>query len=889
MKTLIFICSFFLSLSSFAEYGQVDNECLKYGQNYVVKGKFQDPDPGGKTYNLDRLTDDIDQELNHFSDKPDGQKVNCLRQVFEKAKLDSSQYWADRMTKEGCGDETGLPKSKPETCSSDTWEELKKSRSNIRSNEIKYAKILDSCISNSEDGNSCDSSELQRLASSPIAKDMARVKSEACCDPENGAAYQVLKTFYTMEFDGDDAKIKRACKVRTMPDKDGLTVKNVAAGAFFCTGNIVLGMIESLKKLGEGIWALRNLGMVTEFLKLLTSAEGRTKVVSVLSSIVQAIGKQIAAQWETTTSCFNNYEKTQNVCRLAASLVTDFMIGGGASKLFKSVLIPVLQKTMSATEAAANFLKDTKAGREFAKKMAPIEAAAGKVGKAVSYPITKVSQAAQAQARAIAASAKNRIGKSFDNMLSAAIKERYPSSQIAKAARTSEPPPINGQFKVAEATSPKPSINSNLASSEAKGASSLAASTASDTASLGTSSLGSSAGKVLRSTVTNKEARSLFGHLQNSLKKMKTTRITSAWLDKNIPKNLIPEKYRSKSSLSLSEKIQAYRESLNQVAKIGSSVEKKSATRLLSQLDDLANNSSAARRASGAVATRESLSAAEARAASSAENAGKNLAEKASDLPEVKLSDIVPDPSKLSPASKASWEELTQQISAFRSVPVDSPNAQKLMLEQWNKFGSGSQQAQRAHSGIDSLVKKGEIDPDKANSLHRIIAEAEQTAFNESVRPQFLGGSIVTPNTNPGTFEKIAQTGKQLTKDGYNMVKNNRLGAAAYEGSVANSNGRQSEAFDDDTIKNAAVEVEKIESNFKTEKDIENFFSKLNDVDQVENEVDKLKAQISTLLGAPGELSEEHKKELKDLMGKLEKLAQKRISELENPKKKSKK
>lgn len=891
MKTFLFIFSFLLSLSAVAEYGQVDNECLRYGQNYVVKGSFQSPDPGGKTYNLDRLTSDIDKELNHFSDKPDGHKVNCLRQVFEKAKLDSSQYWADRMMKEQCSDETGLPKSKPESCSSDTWEELKKSRNNIRTNEVKYAKILDSCINNSEDGNSCDSSELQRLASSPVAKDMAKIKSEACCDPKNGAAYQVLKTFYTMEFGGDDAKIRRACKVRTMPDKDGLTVKNVAAGAFFCTGNIVLGVIESLKKLGEGIWALRNLGMVTEFLKLLTSSEGRERIASVLSSIVQAIGKQIAAQWETTTSCFNNYEKTQNVCRLAASLMTDFMLGGGASKLFKSVLIPVLQKTMSATEAASNFLKETKAGREFAKKMAPIEAAAGKVGKAVSYPITKVSQAGLAQARAIAIAAKLRMGKPFDNMLSASIKERYPTGQTAKAARSSEPPPINGQFKVAEASAGKPAISNGVASAEAKTASSVSSSASNSTASIGGSSLGSSAGKVLRTSVTTKEARSLFGHLENGLKKIKSSRLTPEWLDKNIPKNLIPEKFKNKSTLSLSEKIQAYRESLNQIIKAGTSAEKKRAGRILTQLDDLASGSSTVRRASGSVATRGSISAVESKtAAGSVDSAAKSAAEKAADLPEVKLSEVVPDPSKLSSASKPAWEELTQQISAFQKVPMDNPDASRLMQQAWSKFGaSGSQQAQRAHSSIDSMLKKGEITPDGADSLHRIVATAEQTAFNESVRPQFLGTTIVTPNTNPGTFEKIAQVGKQLPKDGYNLVKNNKLGAAAYEGSVANSNGRQSEAFDDDTIKNAAVEVEKIEANFKTEKDIESYFSKLNSKEQVEDEVDKLKAQISTLLGAPGELSLEHKKELKDLMDKLEKLAQKRISELESPKKKIKK
>lgn len=884
MKIFLFVFSFLLSLSAVAEYGQVDYECLKYGQNYVENGSFQSADYGGKTYNLDRLTSDIDKELNHFSDKPDGQKVNCLRQIFEKAKLDSSQYWTDRMMKEQCGDETGLPKSKPESCSSDAWKDLIKLRQKIRANEVKYAKTLDSCINNSEDDNSCDSSELQRLTNSPVAKDMAKIKSEACCDKNTGAAYQVLKTFYTLEIKGEK-DLARECTKRTMPDKDG-TFYNIGAGFAECFKSLIFGVVESVKKFGETLSSI-DFGAITEIFRLLTSAEGRTKLASTLGQVFKSIGSQISAQFESTFSCFNGYYGIQNSCKLISSIATDFLIGGGIGKLVKTIILPVLKGVMKPFEAAAKMMKESKMAKEIATKMKPITEAASNSKQAVTYSVQRASQAGLAQARAIAIAAKLRMGKPFDNMLSAAIKERYPTGQIAKAARSSEPPPINGQFKVAEASAGKPAISNGVASAEAKTASSVSSSASNSTASIGGSSLGSSAGKVLRTSVTTKEARSLFGHLENGLKKIKSSRLTPEWLDKNIPKNLIPEKFKNKSTLSLSEKIQAYRESLNQIVKAGTSAEKKRAGRMLTQLDDLASGSSTVRRASGSVATRGSISTVESKAtAGSVDSAAKSVAEKAADLPEVKLSEIVPDPSKLSSASKPAWEELTNIISDIKQIPKDSANISQLTQDVLDKYPGGSQ---RAYSNIDRLLKRGEITPEHAASIRNIISGAEQSALNESVRPQFLGTTIVTPNTNPGTFEKIAQVGKQLPKDGYNLVKNNKLSAAAYEGSVANSNGRQSEAFDDDTIKNAAVEVEKIEANFKNEKDIESYFSKLNSKEQVEDEVDKLKAQISTLLGAPGELSVEHKKELKDLMDKLEKLAQKRISELESPKKKIKK
>lgn len=902
MKYLIFVFSLFLSLWAQAEAPQVDNECVKYGQNYVVKGSFLNTDPGGKTYNLDRLTGDLDNELNHFSNKPDTQKFNCLKQIFEKAKWDSSQYWTDRMYKEDCGDETGLPKVKPANCSSDTWEELKKSRANIRKNEVAFTKTLDSCLNKTSGSSACENSELQKLAASPMAKDMAAAKSEACCDKQNGAAYQVLKTFYTLEFKGDEQTLQKECTKRTMPAEGGV-LGNSAAALGGCLKNLILGVIESIKKFGEMLSSL-DLGVATELVRLLGSSEGRAKLASTLGEVLKSIATQVVAQVESF-SCFNGYYSFQHGCKLTTSIATDFLIGGGIGKLLKSVILPVLKGVMKPFEAAAKMMKESKVAQEIAAKMKPISEAVGNKKQAFSASVQRASQAGLSQARALALATKLKMSKPFDKMLSASLKEKYVNRNVARAAKSSEPPPINGQFKVASA-SEKPSVSNSVASeakptsgasSSASSATSTASATASEGASLGASSIGSSAGKVLRTTVTTREARSLFSHLEKGLKKRGSSRITSKWIDQNIPKDLIPAKFRGKN-LSVSEKIQAYRESLNQIAKIGTKAEKKRAGSLISQLDELSSASAAqSTRVSGSSISRGSVSKVDGRT-SAVESPSKIIDEKPSvDLPEIKLSEIVPDASKLSPSSKSAWDELTQQISAFQKIPTDSPNASQLMQDAWKKFnGGGSAQAQRAHNSIDEMLKKGEITSDGANSLHRIISTAEQTAYNESVRPQFLGSSIVAPNTNPSTFERFVDTGKnlanntkKLAKDGSNLVKSNKAGAVAYEASSTNDNGRQSEAFDDDTIKNAAVEVEKIESNLDSDQKIEQFFSHLESKTQVEDELDKMKARISTLLGAPGELSEERKTELKNLMDKLDKVAQKRISELEKPAKKSKK
>lgn len=883
MRSLIFVLTLLIGAWAYAETPLIDNECVKYGQNYVVKGSFLSPDPGGKTYNLDRLTGDLENELNHFSSKPDAQKFNCLKQIFEKAKWDSSQYWTDRMYKEDCGDETGLPKVKPENCSSDTWDELKKSRANIKKNELAFAKTIDSCLSDSSGSSACENSELQKLAASPIAKDMASAKSEACCDKKDGAAYQVLKTFYTLEFSGDEQTLKKECTKRTMPAEGG-ALSNSAAALGGCLKNLVLGVIESIKKFGEMLSSL-DLGVVTELFRLLGSSEGRAKLASTLGEVLKSIASQITAQVESF-SCFNGYYSFQHGCKLTTSIATDFLIGGGIGKLIKSVILPVLKGVMKPMEAAAKMMKESKVAQEIATKMKPISEAAGNTKKAFSASVQRASQAGLSQARALALTTKLKMSKPFDSMLSASLKEKYVRGNVAHAPKTSEAPVINGQFKITS-SSEKPLIPTTVNS-----ATSASSATASEALSIGSSGLGSSAGKILRTTVTTNEARSLFTHLERGLKSGKYSRITAAWFDKNIPKNLIPEKFRGKN-LSVSEKIQAYRESLSQITKVGTLAEKKRAGTLISQLDELTSSSAGKTKAPnvsrGSVATNEG-------GVSSAEGAGKSPASRPLvDLPEVKLAEIIPDSSQLSSASRPAWEELTQQISAFQKIPTNSPNAPKLFQEAWGKFnGGGSAQAQRAHSSIDDMLKKGEITPEGANSLHRIISTAEQTAYSESVRPQFLGTSVVAPYTNPGTFERFVDTGKnlanntkKLAKDGYTLAKNNKAGVAAYEASSANSNGRQSEAFDDDTIKSAAVEVQKIEDNFNSEEKIEQFFSNLASKSQVEDELDKMKARISTLLGAPGEVNADRKTELKELLDRLDKMAQKRILELEKPNKKN--
>ena len=78
IKLLIFsLTIFFTNILLARQEFKVSAKCgEEYGRKYVTKGDFFSTDPGGKTYNLSRLTNDIENEMLHFTETPDEENVN---------------------------------------------------------------------------------------------------------------------------------------------------------------------------------------------------------------------------------------------------------------------------------------------------------------------------------------------------------------------------------------------------------------------------------------------------------------------------------------------------------------------------------------------------------------------------------------------------------------------------------------------------------------------------------------------------------------------------------------------------------------------------------------------------------------------------------------------
>lgn len=857
MKRFLFCLALLFSEFLIAESLGVDKECLQYGQNYVVKGSFLSSDPGGKTYNLSRLVNDFNNELNHFDKTPNEEKINCLRQIFDRAKRDASEYWANRISKDQCREGDDIPNIKPEACPDQTWNEMRKSIADIKRNESLYQRAIESCSQNEKSGR-CESPELLKQAQS-ASDNLTAANTAACCDKNNGAAYQVLKTFYTVEFSGNESTLSRECLKRTKPETNSLWY-NVPAGIVECSRSLVLGLFESFKQLGSMLSGL-DLGIVTELYRLISSKQGREELVQKLGSVLAAIGNQITAQFESTFSCFNPYYRVQNACKLTGSMVTEFLIGGGISKLLKSVILPVLKGTLKPAEMAAKMIKDSKVAKDFATKMKPINDSFTVTKANVSYSVHKVSQAALAKARAIAISAKLRTSPPIDRMLSSVLKEKYPIKMEAKISSTpTRPPTLNREFKVTSNTT-----TYNI-----------------------TQNLGTSTARVLTTKITTKEAQSLFQHFKKQFKGKTTlsTKQLKALLERDLPKSSLPKKYGTSSSLSVEEKLAALRETFTTVAKIGSRTDKIQARNLLKQLDEFVPENRSLKPVpktptssiKSTPSTNDRLDITNKRdTLPSSSGSTPPVAE----FPKVDLTEVIPDVNNLSPAMKTPWAEISDRIKSFQNIDLSSPGAPQLMRQAWNNTARGaSQKASEMHNHIDTLLRNKAISPDHAASLHRIVAVSEQTAFNAATRPQFLGTTIVAPNANPGTFTKIIEGGKKAAGKGASVVMNNKVGAATYSGHSAANSFQQANGFDEDTIKNSEIEVEKLESELDSDQKAQKYFEKLKTRDEVEEELDRIRARIAVLKGSGTKISADRRKELDTLLDRVERMAQLRSNEL---------
>lgn len=910
IKFLIFsLTIFFTNILWARQEFKVSAECgKKYGPNYVTKGDFFSADPGGKTYNLSRLTNDIENEMLHSTEALDEEKIKCLNEVFNKAKEDASTYWANRAIKESClSEDNTLPDTQPESCPDSTWKEYKKSIQDITRNENKYNRVLETCAKSASGKSYCSQSDSELKKLRDNAEELAAVGSSGCCDEKNGSAYRVLKTFYTFEFgtSNNEKTLMKECLKRTTPEKDSLAY-NLAAGTVECAKNLAFGIIESIKKFSS----LLDLGLWSELGRVLFTSQGRSEIMSKLATIAKEIGSQIAAQFEATTSCFNNYYKAQNICKLTSSIITDFLLGAGAGKLIKSVLIPFLKGGMKASEAAALMLKESKVAKDIATKMKPISDAAKNVKGKTTAMAGRASQSALRAARASVFIKTIIKAPPIKRMLTDKIDDSLRGGNRAFVS-TEKPRKLTGGLD-ADTTPSKPSLASAARSENLPGtttAPSVAVSEGSTTAvktaaSTGANTidnfiqsssggLGSSAGKVLKTSVTKIEARNIFKRLEDKLKNLNKSKLSKNDLDIDIPNAQRPKRYRTGRKLSETERMDVFKSSLQKIRDTGTVSEKARARALLTQLDDLhkttptvasTTTKSTARASSAVENPRVNLRNDMPEPSSptkSVDSPSANATNPVLDFPQVRLNDVVPNINDLTPPMQPLWRELYEKVDKLQKVKLNSADSSSNMRQAWGTNPRGiSSQSKQLHNNIDELLSKGQIDKNHAESLHKIIAVSEQTAIESASRPHFLGGQIVAPNTNPGTFTALGNTVKKLAINAKNTIKDNPKSAATGAAVGTEINGSRGEAFDADTIKASEAEVEKLEVELSDDEKAQKYFEKIKSREEVADELDKIKARISALKSSGSRISSERRKELEDLEDRVERMAQKRSNDL---------
>ncbi len=340
--------------------------------NYIHAGSLDDESAGGKTYNFVKIISNLENEA-LGSETPRADHFQCLDNLFEKAKSDASEYWGGRLIGTPCvvSGSNPIPAVKPESCDQDLWDKYQENMNYIEKMSVRKAQLESKCKLGQ---GKCDSNAGIR-GIQDMAGPMAAAKMDSCCDTNDGPAFRVLRTTYTIEFSKfSDADLQKECYKRTRPNQENSWHSWSAMGG--CFTNIIKGFFESMNKLLKSVASLFDLGLMADLArvlgKALVSAEGRTDLYNKIGVFLEEIGKQVFSQAYASTSCFTGAYGTQQWCRLISGLVTDYIAGGKMLGLITKFIKYAGKPIALVAKGAAEFVNETPAFKAMKNQMAKV-------------------------------------------------------------------------------------------------------------------------------------------------------------------------------------------------------------------------------------------------------------------------------------------------------------------------------------------------------------------------------------------------------------------------------------------------------------------------------------------------------------------------------------
>tara|TARA_B110001454_G_scaffold219198_1_gene251612 strand:- start:191575 stop:194415 length:2841 start_codon:yes stop_codon:yes gene_type:complete len=907
MLKILFLLSLTLtSVVSFAAetYNREECDSVIDVKKYIVAGSLDNPTAGGKTYSFDRIVGALENEL--LSGQPPRPKnFECLSMLHQKAHEDATEYWVGRLARSTCaGDNDKVPSIKPPGCDDDLWKKFHASKRQIDSAAKSITKLTTECVERNG-VKSCESiNALKSLQD--FTQELGENNSDKCCNTNDGAAYKVLRGFYTVEFgDMNDADLQKECYKRTRP---GNKVDGFWSGVGGCVKNAALGIAEAVMKWFKTAKALWEVGTSSETWRMLRDV---SKLKDAVVNLLKAMMDQMADQFNASTSCFTGQYKLDQACKLASSFAIDFLVGGGIGKG-----VGFLAQLMKAgVKDMAGIAKSMLASNP---KVAQLSAKLKKItGKGANTTTSAATRAAAKKSASHLAQALKPVAD-FSKSVAARVKKLREKEGI-KPMKVSDR--LEPQF--GPNASVTVAVSDNAASTGAAAAAQTSSRAASNATSAASSSANSNAVKLTAKSI-GKAEKDIRAFRNSEYEAMYATRGTRAV---DAPESLFvkPSRLKGKSPSEQMRIIEGAAKSRRaQVERMLNATDLKGkpvltqaqAREILNNMDDAVSrirsrlgqpdtsvaSTRAGSRAVSTGATPVDLTAATANAidtsiptavpattasssgttavigtsATSASTSFTNTAISFIDsLPKVDIQAIASSATKMN-------KTLQQQLDNFQSfeararanAAAANPSATARSSVWANQSNRAiSKDALRRHREIEELYKKGIINDEQAHAMHDIVRVTENSATGTATR--YNTQYIVTPNTNPSTFvlrernapitaaSAASAAGLVLKRstysDGASLTTNKQV--------QATSDAANGQRYSEDTVKASAVVVQKL-----TEKptSISNEFSKLKTETEILDRADDLRVKVKTLQNnLPADADADAKDALEELVNEI--------------------
>lgn len=853
-------------------------ECDDYidVKKYIVAGSLDDPSPGGKTYSFKRIVNAIDREL-LSGEEPDPKRFECLTNLHAKANEDATDYWMGRLARSTCADDDGnIPSMKPPDCDDDTWKKFHESKELIDHSANRVTKLTEDCISNDKgDVKSCETMASLKTLQEAV-EPLAESKMDSCCDTETGPGFKVLRGSYTIEFgDLSDADLQKECYKRTRPGNSATnTWSDRGAGLAKCFKGLLFSLLETAKKWLTLADNLTDLGTYTELWNALSSPGLMEK----MGSLLQTIGVEIMDQIKATTSCFTGEYQVEQFCKLSASVVLDFFIGGGIVKGIKFILqvakagvkdLGTIAKTLVASNTS-------KIASKIGSKVTPTSVV-GRAAKSVASASGRV--AARKTASHLARTVKP--VKDFSKNLADKIKKfrEKENIQIPKQA-----PGLNGSSVVAKVETPSVQASAVQTGSRA----------ASGTSSAGGRPLAQLTGKAV--TKIQKDIRSFSDLGYKSAKGKPSNEVAGALENRFVkPKDLAGKTPKQKMKIieDAAEKLRNQVERLSNTkhkSKLSSSEREK----FLDNIDDavarlrstyglspevsLSGGVSSAASVTGVAGTRAgvkaidippsitqkidtSIPAARAHSTGSTSSAviGKTSLTSsgltntsipfANSLPKVDIKAITESATKLNKTLRDQLDDMRmfeERARANAALANPSASARSSVYANQGKRAI-SKDAIRRHKEVENLHKKGVINDEQALAMHEIVRVTESSATGAATR--YSTRYISATNTNPTTFV-LKEKGPPMAVLGVAVgiplkaSSSSEIGSFGEKQLAEENSDKVKDRYDESTVKKSVEIVQAIQ---RDPNYVRNKFLNLTTEEAVLDQADELRLRVKTV------------------------------------------